>query len=112
MGPDLHLIAQTRQDTGREPFTPLAHTRFDLNSQGPRSRSCSKGTRCSGSSIEGGISLGLNLYREATDILLPGCYQSVPHQDDPGRHSTIPDRFGLWGLGLLGYPEYVVRCNS
>jgi hypothetical protein len=32
--------------------------------------------------------------RYPVDILLPGCYQNFPYQDDLGRHPAIPDRFG------------------
>jgi hypothetical protein len=44
--------------------------------------------------------------------LLPRCYQNAPYQDDLGRHAASLDRFGLFDLGRLGYPEYVVRGNS
>ena len=44
--------------------------------------------------------------------LLPRCYQNARHQAYTGRHSARPRCLLLLGLGLLGYPEYVVRGNS
>jgi hypothetical protein len=48
----------------------------------------------------------------STPLLLPRCYQNTPYQDDLGRHAASPDRFGLFGLGRLECPEYVVGGNS
>jgi hypothetical protein len=43
--------------------------------------------------------------------VLPRCYQNTPYQDDLGRHAASSDRFGLFGLGLLGC-EYLVQFSS
>ena len=45
-------------------------------------------------------------------LVLPRCYQNSPYQDDLGRQGARLDRFGLFGLGRLEYPEYVARGNS
>ncbi len=68
----------------------------------------SSGTRAEGSSEKTGPLRGVGVDGQ----VLPHCYQNAPHQDDLRRHPASPDRFGLLGLGRLGYPEYVVRDNS
>ena len=44
-------------------------------------------------------------------LLLPRCYQNTSHQDDLGRYAASLNRCGSFGLGRLGYSEYVVRDN-